>query len=113
MESSNRGNFLEILELVADHDRVVKDKLKNGPRNAIYTSPNIQNSLINILGDMVRNVICNGVREPGFFSLLADETKDCSKHEQMSVIDRYVDHAAVVHEHFLHMLRLLVLPLIS
>ena len=33
MESSNRGNFLEILELIAGHDEVVKDKLKNGPRN--------------------------------------------------------------------------------
>ena len=38
MESSNRGNFLEILELVAGYDEVIKDKLKNGPRNAIYTS---------------------------------------------------------------------------
>ena len=101
VESLNRGNFLEILELVAGHDEVIKDKLKNGPRNAIYTSPNIQNTLINILGDMVRNVICNGVREAGFFSLLADETKDSSKREQMSVVVRYVDHVAVIHEHFL------------
>ena len=101
IESSNRGNFLEILELVADHDTVVKDKLKIGPRNAVYTSPNIQNSLINILGDMVRNVVCSGVEEAGFFSLLADETKDCSKREQMSIVLRYVDDAAVIHEHFL------------
>ena len=94
-ESSNRGNFLEILELVASHDELVKDKLKNGPRNAIYTSPNIQNCLINILGDMVRSVICDGVRDAGFFSLLADETKDCSKREQMSIVLRYAA------EHFL------------
>ena len=101
MESSNRGNFLEILELVTGHDEVVKDKLKNGPRNAIYTSPNIQNSLVNILGDMVTNVICSGVREAEIFSLLADETKDCSKREQISIVLRYVDNAAVSHEHFL------------
>ena len=50
---------------------------------------------------MVRNVICSGIREAGFFSLLADETKDCCKREQMSVVHRYVDHAAVIHEHLL------------
>ena len=47
---------------------------------------------------MVRNIICNGVQEAGDFSLLADETKDCSKREQVL---RYVDHTAMVHEHFL------------
>lgn len=50
---------------------------------------------------MVRNIICSGVREAGFFSLLADETKDCSKREQISIVLRYVDNAAVIHEHFL------------
>ena len=48
---------------------------------------------------MVRNVICSGIREAGFLSLLADEMKDCCKCEQMSVVHRYVDHAAVIHEH--------------
>ena len=37
--SMNRGNFLEILNLVANHDPVIKDQLKNGPKNAKYTSP--------------------------------------------------------------------------
>ena len=45
------------------------------------------------LGEMVRNIVCEGVKKAGFFSLLADETKDCSKREQMS---RYVDDAAVI-----------------
>ena len=42
----NWGNFLEIQNLVAKHDPVLKDQLKNGPKNANYTSPDIQNSLI-------------------------------------------------------------------
>ena len=47
------------------------------------------------------NIICSGVREAGFFSLLADETKDCSKHEQILIVLRYVDNAVIIHEHFL------------
>ena len=63
----NRGNYVELLELIAVHDGVVADKLHNGPRNATYTSPNIQNSLLNILGNMIRKKICSKVREAGAY----------------------------------------------
>lgn len=32
---------------------------------------------------------------------MADETKDCSKKEQLSVVIRYIDEKACIHEHFL------------
>ena len=35
------------------------------------------------------------------FSLLADESKDCSKQEQLAMILRYVDDKAIIHENFL------------
>ena len=35
--SSNRGNFLEILKIVAKHDKIVENKMVSGPRNATYT----------------------------------------------------------------------------
>ena len=33
-----RGNFLEILDLVANHYPVIRHRLTNGPNNATYTS---------------------------------------------------------------------------
>ena len=36
--SLNRGNFREILELVANHDPAIRCRLTDGPRNATYTS---------------------------------------------------------------------------
>ena len=99
--SSNRGNFLEILKIVAKHDKIVEDKMVSGPRNATYTSAGIQNSILKILGDIVRNIVCNGVIEAGMFSLLVDETKDLSKKEQVSIVLRYVDSKGMLHEHFL------------
>ena len=83
------------------HDSVIADKLHNGPRNATYTSPNIQNSLLNVLGNAIRKKICSEVREAGAYSILCNETKDCSKQEQLSLMVRYVDNKAVIHEHFL------------
>ena len=99
--SSNRGNFLEILQVVAKHDKIVEDRIMCGPRNATYTSAGIQNSILKILGDIVRNVVCNGVKEAEMFSLLVDETKDLSKKEQMAIVLRYVDSKGMLHEHFL------------
>lgn len=93
--SSNKGNFLEILHLVAQHDATVKDRLLCGPRNAVYTSPDIQNLLVNVMAGMVRENICNAIREAGVFSLLANKTRDVSKQGQLAVVLRYVDDTAV------------------
>ena len=61
--SLNRGNFLEILELVANHDPGIRRRLADGPRNATYTSADIQNELLNVMGknryvQMSRKLAC-------------------------------------------------------
>ena len=40
-ESLNKGNFKEILSLVAKHDPVVAEIFFHGPRNALYSSLHI------------------------------------------------------------------------
>ena len=102
-DSANRGNFLEIMSLVvAEHDPVIKHKLSDGPRNALYTSPDIQNQLLNTMTCMVRESICDKIRKAEVFSVLADETKDFSKKKQLSIVLRYVDiETAIQHEHFI------------
>ena len=77
LKSLNRGNFIEILKLIAIHDEIVKSRLTCGPRNAIYTSPNIQNELLHIMSGMVQGIICRKIQEAGYFSILVDESKDC------------------------------------
>ena len=101
-ESMNKGNYLEILNVIALHDPVINERLKNGPKHAKYTSPDIQNTLIHVMGGMVQESICSSVRKAGVYTILADETKDCSKKEQLAIVLRYVDVEAVkLFEHFL------------
>ena len=100
-ESSNKGNFLEMLQLIARHDDNIQKQILLGPKNATYTSPETQNTILQI-GDMVRSNIANAVQEVGYFSILADETKDISKKEQLAVVVRYVSlETANIHERFL------------
>ena len=92
LTSANRGNFKEFLYLIAKHDPVVAEKLKNGPKNAVHTSPKIRNDIVHIMANIVRQQIQTHVQQSGYCSILADETKDITKQEQLSIVLRYVDH---------------------
>ncbi|XP_062499285.1 zinc finger MYM-type protein 1-like [Corticium candelabrum] len=47
------------------------------------------------MGSLVRNKICEEVRNSGHFTLMGDETRDISKKEQVSIVVRYVKASAV------------------
>ena len=100
VESNNRSNFLEFLNLVAKNDPIVQERLTQGCKNATYTSPSIHDILHTMAG-MVQAEICAAVNKAGVYSILADESKDCSKVEQLAIVLRYVDDFAVQNEHFL------------
>ena len=99
-ESTNRGNFLELLHLLGKFDSVVANKLSSGPGNAKYIHHDIQNELIDIMASIVREQISNEVKEAEHFTLMVDETKDVSKQEQISIVLRYLHHGDI-HEEFL------------
>ena len=88
----SRGNFWALLQFrVAAGDITLGDHLAKAPRNATYTSPDVQNQVIDILGDHIRGKILSKVREARFFTLVADEVTDSSNMEQLSIVLRYVD----------------------
>ena len=70
--SMNRGNFLELLDLVAKHDTVIQHKLINTLQNATYTSAQIQNVLLHIMASIVQSRISTDVIKAGIYSILAD-----------------------------------------
>ena len=100
-ESTNRGKFLEILEHVSEIDDVVKQRL-TGIQSLKYTSPSIQNEILDILADMVRKEICNELKDCKDFFALVDESKDVSGKKQMSLVARYL-HNNNIHEGFLEL----------
>ena len=90
------------MEYQSEYDSIFKQKLKDGPNNGRYTSPEIQNSILGIMVNLVRKEICMSFLISGEYTLLADECRDVSKQEQISVALRYVDVCnGCVQEHFL------------
>ena len=96
--TSNRGNFLELLDLVSRHSPELKRHLEG---QFTYTSPKIQNEMLHVIGSTIQRNIVQELNKCGIFGLICDETTDCSRLEQISICVRYVNDAAEVQERFL------------
>ena len=66
-----------------------------------YRSKNIQNELINISAELLRNGIVKEITRAKFFSFMADEAADVSVKEQLSLVIRFVDDKSNIREEFL------------
>ena len=82
----NRGNFLELIHLRCKDIAWLKDKLESQlQKHAQWTSPVIQNELLQIIADLIRERITNDVRTSGWYGIILDETSDISRTEQVSL----------------------------
>jgi hypothetical protein len=89
---TNHGNFWALLNFrISAGDDLLRDHLQRAPRNATYTSPDVQNQIISILCEQIREKILRKVRSSLSYALIADEVTDCSNKEQFCIVLRYVE----------------------
>ncbi|XP_071740404.1 uncharacterized protein [Rutidosis leptorrhynchoides] len=99
--SKNRGNFLELLKLLASYnDELANVVLENVPYNSQYIAASIQKELLGIIAKKVRKHIRSEVGD-SYFCVMVDESRDESKKEQMAIVIRFVDNDGVIRERFL------------
>ena len=102
LQSTNRGNFLDLLDLRSKDNPILQEFLTR--KNYPYTSPAFQNQLIDIIGNSVRSKIIERCISSKFFSIIVDETTDISHVEQVSIVIRFVTveyGKCMVEEHFI------------
>lgn len=103
--TENDGNFRSLLRFRMDSgDDVLKKHLLVSESKIAYTSPKIQNEIIEICGDIILRKNILRINQSGCFTVLADETTDVSGIEQFSLCVRYVhivDGKAILREDFL------------
>jgi hypothetical protein len=98
--SHNRGNFLELLQLIADHNQEIKEViLGNAPGNNSLISPDIQKDIAQACAMETLDLIMADVGD-SLFSILVDECKDSSNKEQLAIVLRYVNAKGCVKECF-------------
>ena len=98
------GNFSFFVDWKSKYDPELKDHLDHASGNAKYTSPRIQNEIINLCDSFIRNRVRASI--PKYWSVMADETQDCSTTEQLSICVRYLSSKNEVCEEFIGFVRL-------
>lgn len=89
-EVGNQGNFAQLVHFRAETDKVLAEYLQGAPKNAQYTSKTIQNELVTVVGDRIRESIINEVKDAKFYSIIADEVTDVSNREELSLVVHYL-----------------------
>ena len=84
------GNFLEILDIVAAENPVLRKRIESSPGNAKYTSKTTQNDLLKAASATIVEQIVEEIKRAEFYSIIADETCGISRIEQLSLCLRYV-----------------------
>ena len=99
--SSNKGNFLEILRFLGDHNQFInKVVLDKAPQNLRLTSPDTQKDIVNAAAKETTKEIIAELGDD-LFAVLVDESRDVSFKEQMAVVIRFVNNRGSVVERFL------------
>jgi len=97
---SDQGNLSQLLRLRSDDDSKLFEWLNS--RDQDYTSPKIQNEMLNIIAKSIIRDIATEIRsQPQLqYSIIIDGTQDITGTEQESICLRYVDHNLIPHEEF-------------
>jgi len=94
-DAKNRGNFLELFEFASRYNPSI---MSQSSQTCNYKSNVTQNEIIEI----VAKEIVSTVLPPqcAYFSIIADETTDTSRREQVCIVIRYIDNKLTIYEKF-------------
>lgn len=90
---SNNGIFLGLIEMIATFDPTMQEhirRIKSSEIHDHYLGARIQNELIQLMSEKVREKIVSDIKATKYFSIILDCTPDINHQEQMSMIIRYV-----------------------
>ena len=102
------GNFLKEAELLAKFDPVMESHLTHvstSPSRCVhYMSKDIQNELLGVIANHIKEAILQEVHENKYYSIMLDCTPDVSHIEQMAVIiqtTKFIECHMKISEYFL------------
>ena len=98
--SSNKGNYVDLLNLLAKYDEPLKFHLDN---SKVFkgTSNLIQNDLIASRGEVALKRIKTEIKDAWFVAIMADETTNIANVCQLSKVVRYLTKTENIKERFL------------
>ncbi len=80
--------------MIAKFDPTIQEHIRRVKNNEIhdhYFGPSIQNEIISMMANNVKNAIIHDVKTSKYFAVILDCTPDMSHQEQMSLVLRFVN----------------------
>ncbi len=93
------SNFMQLLMLCKINNPKIQSMLEK--KTDKYTSPIIQNEMLQIMGLKILRDIADSLQKAKYFSLMADKVTDTSNREQVAICIRWVDSDFQPHEEFI------------
>src|ERR1044072_1893386 len=82
VSSSNKGNFLELLDFLSNHNDTIHQVLKKARGNLKLIAPDIQKDIVRAASSETTRIILDDLGD-SLFAILIDESRDISIKEQM------------------------------
>lgn len=89
-ENKELGMFNSLFMYTIEKDKQLQHCQEAMPANALYTSPRIQNEIIQIIADSLRKTIVKELNNSTYVTLMADGTRDRNGEEIISIAFRYL-----------------------
>ena len=103
-ESRQNGNFLGLLELLAQFDDFLADDIcrfgNSGRGVPSYLSSSICNKFVQLMAKEVTTKIANEVKKAKYYGITVDSTPDVTHVDQLTFIMRYVQEDGAIVERF-------------
>uniref|UniRef100_H2YD91 Uncharacterized protein n=1 Tax=Ciona savignyi TaxID=51511 RepID=H2YD91_CIOSA len=86
--SPENGNFLGILELMAEYDTFLAEHIQRQQRqrHVSYFSPTVCEEFIDILAKKVLNFIIFEIKQAKYYSVSVDSTPDITNVDQLTIV---------------------------
>lgn len=69
-KAAKKGNFVELLHLIGKFEQTVLYKISDNPCNTKYTDHKIQDEILEIMANTIRDQISSEVRDAKLFALM-------------------------------------------
>ena len=87
---SDKGNFLELLQFLGDHNKSINEVLQKTPKNCKLTHHDIQKDTVNAIACKTSKAIIKDL-DNRFFLILVNESRDILVKKQMTLVLHYVN----------------------
>ncbi|XP_077299579.1 zinc finger MYM-type protein 1-like [Arctopsyche grandis] len=85
--NTDSGNYIQFLQTLSKYDTKLSARLQNSNS---FTSDNIQNDIIESIGDVLLDEIKREINDARYISIILDETSDIANSSRLSTMVRYV-----------------------